>query len=356
MARGRQLFEKYKNSCDAIIFFDEINRHYLSGFYSTDGLLAVTESETKLILDSRYYEAAVNLKKAGKLQEDVVVYLLDKNAEKLVGEYAEGENIIFDSAIVTIDRLNNLKELYPNKSFIPKSDICGYLRRIKSNDEIKFIKTAQEITDAAFEHITDFIRKGVTEQRIAAEIEFFMRLNGADGIAFETIVVSGQNSSLPHGVPSETEIAKDSFITMDFGAKFNGYCSDMTRTVVFGKATDKMKNLYSIVLDAQQAALDFAKPGAACSDVDKAARDVISKAGYGEYFGHSTGHSLGLEIHESPRFSSNSTDIAQAGNIMTVEPGIYLPGEFGVRIEDMIYITETGTENLTKSPKQLLEL
>ena len=183
-----------------------------------------------------------------------------------------------------------------------------------------------------------------------------MRRSGASGLAFDTIAVSGKKSSLPHGVPGDERLTKDSFFTMDFGAKYNGYCSDMTRTVVVGKASDEMKHVYNAVLEAQSEAMKYIRAGVSGRDADGVARKIIADAGYGEYFGHSLGHSLGLEIHENPRVSPASDDILVPGNIVTVEPGIYIPGKFGVRIENMVLVTENGCENLTASPRGLIEL
>ena len=229
------------------------------------------------------------------------------------------------------------------------------LRVIKTPEEIQKIKAAQRITDAAFTHILRRIRPGVTEREIALEIEFFMRREGADGVAFDLIVVSGENGSLCHGVPSQKKIEKGEFITMDIGAVLDGYHSDMTRTVALGQISPEQKKVYHTVLEAQIAALGQCRPGVACGSVDKAARDIIEKD-YPGTFGHSTGHGVGVEIHEWPRFAPGDKTIARPGMVVTVEPGIYLAGRFGVRIEDMVAITETGYENLTHSPKELIQL
>ena len=230
------------------------------------------------------------------------------------------------------------------------------LRQIKSQDEIELIKKAQKITDDAFSHILNFIKSGVTEKEIALELEFFMRKSGSEGVAFDTIAVSGKNSSMPHGVPTDKPLEKGDFITMDFGAKWQGYCSDMTRTVALGKVTDKQRFVYDTVLKAQKAALDVIKAETICFDVDKAARDIIDNAGFKDCFGHGLGHSVGLYIHESPACNKRDMTPLKSGMIMTVEPGIYLENEFGVRIEDMVLVTENGYQNFTKSPKELIIL
>ena len=201
-----------------------------------------------------------------------------------------------------------------------------------------------------------FIKPGVTEKQIALELDFYMLSHGAEAVSFETIAVTGAKSSMPHGVPDETVVKNGDFITMDFGAVCKGYHSDMTRTVAVGEVTEEQKTVYETVLKAQKNALSVLKKGLPCSEADKAARDIIDNAGYGDYFGHSTGHGVGVEIHENPTLAPKSTDILEIGDVVTVEPGIYLPGKFGVRIEDMALITENGYENLTSSPKELIIL
>ena len=230
------------------------------------------------------------------------------------------------------------------------------IRRAKSEEEKECILTAQKIAENAFEHILTFIKPGVTEKQIALELDFYMLSHGAEAVSFETIAVTGAKSSMPHGVPDETVVKNGDFITMDFGAVYKGYHSDMTRTVAVGEVTEEQKTVYETVLKAQKNALSVLKKGLPCSEADKAARDIIDKAGYGDYFGHSTGHGVGVEIHENPTLAPKSTDILEIGDVVTVEPGIYLPGKFGVRIEDMALITEKGYENLTSTPKELIIL
>ena len=213
------------------------------------------------------------------------------------------------------------------------------------------------LTEDGFAHILDYIRPGRTERDVALELEFYIRRQGAEAAAFDFIVVSGANTSLPHGVPTEKPIGSGEFVTMDFGAVVEGYHSDMTRTVAVGAVSEEQERVYDIVLQAQLAALSVLKPGLPCLKGDAAARDVIAAAGFGDCFGHGTGHGVGVEIHEQPRLSPSARgQELQAGNVVTVEPGIYIEGKFGVRIEDMAAITESGCENLTKSPKTLIRL
>ncbi|MBO5327479.1 MAG: M24 family metallopeptidase, partial [Clostridia bacterium] len=228
----------------------------------------------------------------------------------------------------------------------------------KDARELDAIAAAQELTDAAFSHILHYLKRGVREIDVALELELFMRRNGAEGIAFDTIAVSGTGSALPHGVPRAREL-ENGFLTMDFGARFGGYCADMTRTVVIGKADDAMKHLYQTVLKAQEAALAAAKGGISCRALDRVARDIIEGAGYRGCFGHSLGHGVGIDIHESPRLSPTAREDAVlcAGHVVTVEPGIYIEGKYGCRIEDMIAVNTDGSiRNFTKSTKELLEI
>ncbi len=357
---GRKI---YRDVCDAgfdcALFLDETSQYYLSDFYTTDGVVIVSEKETALITDSRYIEAAENDKNAGKLSDDVNAYLFKKGLYADIAEYINAvgaKSVALDPDLITVKQLQTLKESCKDVEFDFLSGVCLKHRRIKTEAEIEKIKKAQSITDRAFSHILGFISEERAETEIAAELEYFMRKNGASGLAFETIAVSGKNSSLPHGVPTESILTKNSFLTMDYGAKYAGYCSDMTRTVVLGKADEEMKRIYNTVLTAQAEAMKQIKAGMTCKDADKIARDVITDAGYGQYFGHSLGHSLGLEVHELPSVSPKSNDILVAGNVVTVEPGIYIPGKYGVRIENMVLVTENGCENLTNSDRELIEI
>jgi Xaa-Pro aminopeptidase len=218
------------------------------------------------------------------------------------------------------------------------------------------IKKAEAIGDAAFSEILPYIKPGTTELEVAARLEFIMKMKGVQNLSFPSIVASGINSSMPHAVPSQKKIETGDFVTLDFGCTCEGYCSDMTRTVVVGKASDKHKEVYQLVLEAQMAALDFIKAGYQGKEIDKVARDIIYKAGYEGCFGHGLGHSVGLNVHENPRLSPMEEEIIQEGMTETVEPGIYIKGFGGVRIEDLVVVTGTGCENFTHSPKNLIEL
>lgn len=329
------------------------NRVYLSGFKSSDGAVIITKTGAFLFADSRYYEMACNRVKSLKVIKTVNFFAQVKEileSEKVKRVLIETDKVSVNAYSKMVSTLEGFK--ISNENAL--SEHIAKMRAVKSGEEIVFIKEAQGITDAAFSHILNKIDVGVTEREIALELEFFMRRQGSEGVAFDTIAVSGKNSSLPHGVPSERSLENGDFLTLDFGAVKNGYCSDMTRTVGIGSVSEKQRLIYDTVLKAQIAALTAIAPNKMCKDIDKTARDIIAYAGFGECFGHGLGHSVGLEIHESPCFNTRDESSLKAGTVITVEPGIYLEGEFGVRIEDMVLVTESGYENLTKSTKELI--
>lgn len=346
--------QKTLASGEGYIITSPENRRYFTEFDSSDGYLIVTASESVFLTDSRYIEAARNQVKGCteiemlvSLSEQLPEYTKKLGIKKL---YTEAEKL-------TVYDYGKISSVSGCETLAEKTDeAISILRRIKSNKEKDLILAAQSIAEKAFDHILGFISTEKTEKEIALELDFFMLRNGAQAVSFETIAVSGANSSMPHGVPSDKKIQNGDFITMDFGAVYGGYHSDMTRTVAVGSVSDKQAEVYETVLKAQLASLDTLKAGVSGVDADKAARDIISQAGYGECFGHGTGHGVGIEIHEAPRLSPKSKAILECGDVVTVEPGIYLPGEFGVRIEDMAFITENGFENLTKTQKSLIIL
>lgn len=352
------MFDNFKayisNDVDAILISSQENRNYFTGFEASDGYLLITKNKTVFLTDSRYIEAAQNSidkfevrefygwrKQASALIEEFKIKKLGVEADRLtVSQFMNLKNI-FGTVILTVDGVDAA---------------VNSMRAIKNKQQLSNVISAQRIAEKAFEHILGFIKPGITEKAIALELDFFMLKNGAQRVSFETIAISGQNTSMPHGVPSEKVIENGDFITMDFGAVVNSYHSDMTRTVAVGSVSSKQEQIYNIVLNAQNAVFPLLKDGANCAQADNAARSVIEASGFGSMFRHSTGHGVGVEIHEKPVLSPNSNEILKAGNIVTNEPGIYIPGEFGVRIEDMVYITENGFENLTKAEKQLIVL
>lgn len=327
-------------------------RRYLCGFASSDGYLVLCAGKKYLLIDGRYYEEAT------RRLPDMDVRLLKNTRLQLLElfEQLELEALAVETEI-TIEQLERLRSLFPMLQIEPDqklSDSVREMRAVKSEDELDYVKKAQHIAERAFQNILNFIRVGISEKQIAAELDYLMRKAGADRSAFDTIVVSGKRSSLPHGEPTYKPLAPGEFVTMDFGAVVNGYHSDMTRTVAVGSASEAMQKVYSTVLAAQEKAIAVIAAGVELSVADAAARSVIKQAGFGEYFTHSTGHGVGLEIHEGPNLSPRSEGVLKSGNLVTVEPGIYLPQKFGVRIEDMVYVTETGCQNLTKSDKSLI--
>ena len=248
------------------------------------------------------------------------------------------------------------KEQLGAAELVPVSQSVEKLRLIKSSEEIKILKEAAKIADDAFSHILTVIKPGITEIEVANELEFYMRSQGADHSSFDMIVASGVRSSLPHGVASGKAIEKGDLVTLDFGAYYKGYCSDITRTVAVGEPDDELKRIYQTVFEAQAIGMRSIKPGITGKQADAYTRDYISSQGYGDYFGHSTGHGLGMEVHESPALSARSDQMLEKGMVVTVEPGIYIPGKGGVRIEDDIVLTEEGNESLTHSAKDLIIL
>ena len=345
------------NGFDAAIVSDNLNQRYLSNFSFHDGLILVTRGESYLITDFRYVEAAeaqasselkVITPKGGQLL-CIAGLLADNNAKKVAVE---------ESAL-SLAQFNRYAEVLCDYTLTPgASKLLESLRLCKDENELETIARAQSITDAAFAHILSTIHPDMTEVDVALELEFFMRKNGAEGLAFETIAVSGTNSSRPHGVPRRQKLEKG-FLTMDFGAVVDGYCSDMTRTVVLGRADEEMKRLYNTVLTAQRAALDAAAEGVGCRALDTIARDIIHGAGYEGCFGHSLGHGVGMLVHESPRLSQIASEESklERGHVITFEPGIYIAGRYGCRIEDMACIRPDGSfYDFTNSPKELIEL
>lgn len=354
----RLVDEMKKVNADAFIVTSNVGQRYLSDFDYTDGYILVMPEKSYLLTDFRYIEAAKMCKGTGEFEllmpEDGHLACM---TDLLCS--AGAKTILIEEDEIPFSLCERFKKQFTScKLMAGGSKILGQLRIKKDAGEIEKIRRAQAITDAAFAHIVEVLNPDMTELDVALELEFFMRKMGSEGIAFETIAVSGTNSSRPHGVPC-TEKLQRGFLTMDFGAKFDGYCSDMTRTVILGKADAEEKRLYETVLKAQTSAIEGLHEGMMCRDADKIARDIIDNAGYKGCFGHSLGHGVGMYIHEAPNFSSRApeTMLLERGHVVTVEPGIYVEGKYGCRIEDMIYCQEDGTVvDLTHSPKQLIEL
>lgn len=342
-----------ENHLDAVLIFDEKNQRFAAGFPFTDGAVIVGREKAWLLTDSRYIEAAE--KAAGDCAE---VQMFDRQ-HPLMGlikaALAEAgvEKLGAEEESLSHGRWANLEKLL-GLEFQPAQELLRTLRASKTEEEIQSMIAAQRISEKALEKVLQIIRPGMTEREVMAELVYHMLRNGSEGNSFDPIVVTGANTSMPHGVPGDTVIQAGDFITMDFGSLKNGYCSDMTRTVAVGYATEEMKNVYDIVLKAQLAGIAAARSGVLGKEIDAAARKVITEAGYGPYFGHGFGHSLGLDIHEPP-FAGPTGNVPMAENdLCSAEPGIYLPGKFGVRIEDVMIIRSTGAEVITKAPKREL--
>lgn len=348
---------------DGVILTDGYNIDYLSGYKGHTGVVLILNKDYFILTDSRYTEQAEKEAKEFKCI-DIGIEGYSKTIKKILQEkYVISNdanktniNIGFEDKNIAYSQYKAFTEAFGEMvTLIELGDEINMLRRIKSDEEVDLIAKAEAIGDEAFNHIINFMEVGMTEKQVALELEYAMKNLGADGLSFDTIVASGSNSSMPHAVPTDKIIEDGDFVTLDFGCIYKGYCSDMTRTVYMGdELTEKQLDVYTTVLNAQKAALKAIKPGMVCSDIDKIAREYIAQAGYGEYFGHGLGHGVGLYIHEEPRFSPKCDTVLEPGMVLSVEPGIYIPGEFGVRIEDLIVVTEEGYANLAKSPKVLI--
>ncbi len=343
----------------AYVSFRPENRRYLTGITSSNGMVLVCEEKQVFYTDFRYITMANNEIRPGYgvqlLQKSFAATLSEDLPQSVKTVYFEDEFLTYREFRALSDALSDRFELVGDEK------VLSDLRMIKSSEEIEKIVTAQSFTDKAFVHICDFIasrwkRGDLTEQRIATEIEYAMKCAGADKPSFDTIVASGENGSKPHAVPSSRIIRSGDLITMDFGSVYDGYCSDMTRTVAVGTVSDHQREIYEIVLAAQKNALDHLKAGMTGVEIDALARDLIAEKGYGAEFGHSLGHGVGLMIHEAPNFSIRSEGIIPAYSVMSVEPGIYLPDDCGVRIEDLVVVLDDGCRNITASEKELIIL
>ena len=337
---------------DGLLLTSRYSRHYGAEYDIAEGVAVVSKAGCRYFTDNRYTEAAMN----GIKGFEVLDVAKGGGYVKCINKCIE------DFGITTLgfeENYLNVAEYFMyeknlNAKLVPFTKQINGFRAVKEEWELAIMRKAQAITDKAFAEVCPRIKVGMTELELQAELIYCLYKNGATGLAFDPIVVAGPNSSLPHGVASERVIQEGDFVTMDFGALYNGYCADMTRTVAVGFATEEMKKVYNTVLEAQLAGLAASKAGVPGKDVDGAARKVITDAGYGEFFGHGYGHSLGLEVHENPSPNSRNDQPMPVGAVASAEPGIYLPGKFGVRIEDTCVFLEDGIEILTKSPKNLI--
>lgn len=355
MKNTDRLFELAKT--DAVLVISDKNRLYFTGFQSTFGyLLLFKENKNVFITDPRYYEMAQELQSEslsvmqignGLSANGMVAELLGEHGAKTVG---------FEDTELTVRDFTALKESFPDFELVPVGESINTVRSFKDETEISYIKKAQSITDAAFSQVLSIIRPGMTEKDLAVELEYLMAKNGAEGLAFDTIIASGLNSSKPHAHPTDKILENGDAITMDFGARYHGYCSDMTRTVFLGEPGEEMRKIYNVVLMAQKSGIVNAYPNMGGKELDSYCREVIRANGYEKYFTHSTGHSLGIDIHEEPRASMYYDGKLMPKQFITCEPGIYVTGVGGVRIEDLLLIEEDEVIDLTTSDKNIIIL
>ena len=350
MTRIKNLQSRLPENVDCLLVTNEKNQRYLTGLNYTDGYVVVGKEKAFLLADFRYIEVAKRHE-----SDELTVIMLERNVLNNVIRNNGFKNVGFESGSMTVSSLEGLKKAFSDINFISCGGIIEEMRVSKTEDEVENTIKAQRIAEQALERLFTFMKPDMTEIEVALELDYGMRKFGAEKPGFDTIAVSGTASSLPHGEPRNIKLEKG-FLTMDFGALYNGYCSDMTRTIVIGKADDEMKKIYNTVLKAQLAALDYVEAGKIGKDCDKVARDIINGEGYEGCFGHSLGHGVGMYIHENPRLASIWDKPLEVGAIVTVEPGIYIEGKYGVRIEDMVWLGANGTVNLTKAPKELIEM
>lgn len=347
--RINRLFET-AGETDAFFISSYPNIFYYSGFESEDGFLLITRDRRILITDSRYTV------QAGEQSPDFEIADISGGFERIF-ENLRGECIGFENNRMTVGEFERIKAAAgETKVLKPAQEIIDRPRRIKDKNEIEKIAEAERLGDEAFAHVLNMIKPGVTENSVALELEFYMKRHGASALSFDTIAASGVRGAMPHGRASDKIIKSGELLTLDFGCVFDGYCSDMTRTVAVGKPSEIMTDIYNLVLKAHTEALGAISAGKKCCDIDAVARNIIKDAGYGKNFGHALGHSVGIEIHEEPRLSPKCKDIIEDGNVLTVEPGIYIDGAGGVRIEDLAAVIGGKAVSLTHSPKELIIL
>lgn len=343
-----------ESDLDSFLISKEVNTRYVTGFSGESGYTVIHRSGVSLFVNPLYIEHAratvgpfFDIRETGNGMFDLFSSLGESFWGKRVGFEADGMTVAFNEKI---------KEAFKGIETVPHEGMVEEFRESKDLNEIEAIQKAQCIAERTLDEIIPMIREGVEERELALEIEYRFRKLGGERSAFETIVASGPNTSKPHAIPSSRKFAVGDLVLFDMGTVVDGYSSDMTRTMVLGKADARQREVYRTVREAQAAAMDGIAAGMRCADADGIARTIIEKAGYGKEYVHSLGHGVGLEVHESPRLSSRSRETLKPGSVVTVEPGIYIPGWGGIRIEDMVVVTGNGCRNLTSAPKELMEL
>jgi len=349
-SRCERLLKTENGHSDGVLITSEANLFYISGFTGGEGYALITPEKRVLFVDSRY-----TIQAKEEAPDFRVVQFGRSPLEVIEEETSYMKRIGYEDKSMSVFTYNKISAAL-SAELVPLGDTMTSLRKIKSIAELSHITEAVRLADCAFEYAVKNIKAGMRETEVALLLEGYMRKNGAKKTSFDTICASGVRSALPHGTATDKEIRKGDFLVMDYGCVLDGYCSDITRTVVIGKASDRQKELYNIVLYAQSRAEDNAEPNMKAADLDKVARDIIKNFGYGDNFGHSLGHGVGVEIHEKPTVSPSSLELLDAGSVITVEPGIYIPDFGGVRIEDMLFIEGSGHAVLTKSTKEMIEI
>jgi Xaa-Pro aminopeptidase len=352
-ARAERLSELVVQAgLDALLITDLVNVRYVTGYSGSNGLALVGPRTRSFLTDFRYVEQAAVEVHPSFHRRRAPQDLLDSVSESLPGD---GIRLGFEDARMSVRQHAQLRELLPSRvELVPAAGLVERLRAVKEPEEIEAIRAATELADAACEQLLQDGLVGRTEREVVIALEYDMRKRGAQGPSFDSIVAAGPQGALPHAQPRDVAIASGDLVVIDWGAQVDGYCSDCTRTVAAGAADSEAEAVYELVLEAQLAGLGAVRAGQSGRGADAVARGVIEAGGHGERFGHGLGHGVGLDIHESPRLSQRSEDELRAGNIVTVEPGIYVPGRFGVRIEDLVLVTEDGCEILTAIPKRLM--
>jgi Xaa-Pro aminopeptidase len=343
-----------EQSIDAALVTGLSNVRYYTGFTGDDSMALIDGTHAVFLTDFRYTEQAEGECEGFTVIEPEAAAPFT-TVDRLCKEWGV-KRLWVEEEDISWDRYNSMHNALKGIEIVPNAGVIKSVRVVKEPEEIENIRRAQQIAERGFMHLLDFIKPGMTEREVALELEFFTRREGSEAMAFPSIIAAGPHGAMPHAQLSDTKIQNGDMVVMDFGCVYRGYRSDMTRTIAVGKATDAMKEVYGIVLTAQQAALDGLRAGMAEAEGDCLSRDIIDRAGYAKQFGHGLGHGVGLDIHEAPRLSPLAKGTLAEGMVVTVEPGIYLPGKFGVRIEDFVVVKADGIENLTQAPKELIEL